>query len=143
MKIAIRYFTKTGNTKKLAEAISEVVKVPALNAKDNPITEDIDILFLGSSVMATKLRRQVKDYINTFDTKIGLIVNFSIGGLIESTYKPVKKLIQNKGYNMAPEEFHSIGQMWKFNKGHPNKEEIKAAKAFSKSILKKYSTVEK
>ena len=40
MKIAIRYYTKTGNTKKLAEAISEVVNVEAKTVAE-PLTEDV------------------------------------------------------------------------------------------------------
>ncbi len=51
MKIAIRYYTKTGNTKKLAEAISSAIGVEAKTV-DEPLTEDVDILFLGSAVYA-------------------------------------------------------------------------------------------
>jgi len=44
MKIVIRYYTKTGNTKKLAEAISSAIGVEAKTV-DEPLTEDVDILF--------------------------------------------------------------------------------------------------
>ena len=48
MKCAVRYYTKTGNTKRLAEAIANVVGVDALPISE-PITEQVDILFLGNS----------------------------------------------------------------------------------------------
>ena len=47
MKCAVRYYTKTGNTKRLAEAIANVVGVDALPISE-PITEQVDILFLGN-----------------------------------------------------------------------------------------------
>jgi flavodoxin len=51
MKIAVRYFSRGGNTKKLADAIANAVGVTA-ETTDVPLTEDVDILFLGSSVYA-------------------------------------------------------------------------------------------
>ena len=48
MKVAIRYYTKTGNTKRLAEAIAKAVGVEALPVS-TPVTEPVDILFLGNS----------------------------------------------------------------------------------------------
>lgn len=51
MKIAVRYFSRTGNTKKLAEAIAKAINVEA-KITDKPLCEDVDILFLGSSAYA-------------------------------------------------------------------------------------------
>ena len=45
MKIAVRYYTKTGNTKKLAMAIAEAVGVEA-KPISVPVDEPVDILFL-------------------------------------------------------------------------------------------------
>ena len=84
MKIAIRYYTKTGNTKKMAEALSETVGVEALTV-DNPLTEDVDILFLGSAVYAAGVDAKVKEFIENIDVNVGKIVNFSSAALIEST----------------------------------------------------------
>lgn len=62
MKIEIRYFTKTGNTKKLAEAISEEIGVEAKTVNE-PILGETDILFLGSSVYAAGVAAEVKEFI--------------------------------------------------------------------------------
>lgn len=50
MKIAVRYYTKTGNTKRMAEAVAKAVGVEALPIS-TPITEPVDILFLGIPTM--------------------------------------------------------------------------------------------
>ena len=48
MNCAVRYYTKTGNTKKLAEAVARAVGVEALPITE-PVDEKVDVLFLGNS----------------------------------------------------------------------------------------------
>ena len=48
MTFAVRYYTKTSNTKKLAEAIAAVLGVEALPISE-PLREPVDIRLLGNS----------------------------------------------------------------------------------------------
>ena len=57
MRIAVRYYTKTGNTKRLAEAVGKAIGVEALPISE-PISEPVDILFLGNSYYAFTLIRK-------------------------------------------------------------------------------------
>ena len=50
MKYAVRYYTKTGNTKRLAEAVAEALGVEALPLSE-PITEKVDYLFSAIPTM--------------------------------------------------------------------------------------------
>ena len=47
MTYAVRYYTKTGNTRRLAEAVAGELGVEALPISD-PIEEKVDVLFLGN-----------------------------------------------------------------------------------------------
>lgn len=134
MKIAIRYYTKTGNTKKMVEALSEAVGVEALTV-DNPLTEDVDILFLGSAVYAAGVDAKVKEFIENIDVNVGKIVNFSSAALIESTYKQVKKIAENNNLTMAEEEFHCRGAFKLVHRGRPNDEDLRNLQEFGKSIV--------
>lgn len=49
MKFAVRYYTKTGNTKRLAEAIAKELGVEALPISE-PVEDAVDYLFLGISL---------------------------------------------------------------------------------------------
>ena len=51
MRFAVRYYTKTGNTKRLAEAIANELGVEALPISE-PVKEQVDFLFLGNSYYA-------------------------------------------------------------------------------------------
>lgn len=76
MKIAIRYYSKTGNTEKLAEAIGEAIGV-APKTIDEPLNEDVDILFLGNSVYNAGADSKVKEFLKNIDVNVGSIVNVS------------------------------------------------------------------
>ena len=134
MKIAIRYYTKTGNTKKLAEAISQVVNVEAKTV-DEPLTEDVDILFLGSAVYAAGIDGKIKEFIKNIDVNVGEVVNFSSAALIESTYSQVKKEVEAKGINMSENEFHCRGAFKFVHRGRPNEKDLKDVQEFAKGII--------
>ncbi|MBE6509975.1 MAG: flavodoxin [Methanobrevibacter sp.] len=134
MKVAIRYYTKTGNTKKLAEALSSAIGVEALTV-DSPLTEDVDILFLGSAVYAAGVDSKIKEFIQNINVNVGKIVNFSSAALIESTYKQVKKIAEDNNITMAEEEFHCRGAFKFVHRGHPNDEDINNLVNFGKKIV--------
>lgn len=134
MKIAIRYYTKTGNTKKLAEAISSAIGVEAKTV-DEPLPEDVDILFLGSAVYAAGIDAKIKDFIKNINVNVGEVVNFSSAALIESTYKQVKKEVEAKGLKMSEDEFHCRGAFKFVHRGKPDDNDLKNVQEFAKRIL--------
>lgn len=134
MKIAVRYYTKTGNTKKLANAIANAVGVEAMDVSA-PLNEDVDILFLGSSVYAAGVDNAIKDFISGIDVNVAKVVNFSTAAVLNSTYDQVKKLLSKKGIKMDEKAFACRGQFLRMHKGRPNDEDLKNAEQFAKSIL--------
>ena len=134
MKIAVRYYTKTGNTKRLAQAVASAVGAEALPL-EAPIAEPVDILFLGNSYYAFSIDPQVRDFIRSLDkSKVGRIVNFGSAAMLNSTYKKVKTEADRIGIPMDPREFHCKGEFKGIHKGRPNEEDLKAAAAFAKEI---------
>ena len=73
MKTAVRYYTQSGNTKKLAEEI-------------------------------------------------------------ESTYKQMKTVAAGAGVTLSEQEFHCRGKFKALHSGHPDEEDLKAARAFAKKV---------
>ena len=134
MKIAVRYFSRGGNTKKLADAIANAVGVDA-EATSVPLTEDVDILFLGSSVYANGVDNAVKEFVNGISVKVGKVVNFSTAALIKSSYKQVSKLLEEKHIPFAKEEFYCRGSFAMMHKGRPNADDCKAAAEFARKII--------
>lgn len=135
MKYAVRYYTKTGNTKKLAEAIADALGVIAQPLSE-PVKEAVDLLFLGNSYYAFNIDPEVRSFIRSLDkSKVGKIVNFGSAALLNSTFKRVKAEAEKAGIPMADQEFHCRGEFKGVHKGRPNEEDLKAAAAFAKSFM--------
>ena len=135
MKIAVRYYTKTGNTKRLAEAIANAVGVEALPLSA-PITEHVDILFLGNSYYAFSIDPEVRNFVKGLDkNNVGKIVNFGSAAMLNSTYKKVKAEADKVGIPMDAREFHCKGEFKGIHKGKPDAVDLKAAEEFAKKVL--------
>ena len=135
MKVAVRYYSRGGNTKKLAMAIAEAVGVQA-ETTAVPLEEDTDILFLGSSVYAYGVDEDVKRFIEDTHVKIGKVVNFSTAAVIKSTYKQVGKLLAAKGIPQAREQYYCRGSFGPLHKGRPNAADCRAAADFARKIVR-------
>ena len=135
MKVAVRYYTKTGNTKRLAEAIAEALGVEALPIS-TPVTERADVLFLGNSYYAFSIDPEVRDFVRALDkSKVGKIVNFGSAAMLNSTYKKVKAEADRVGIPMDEREFHCKGEFKGIHKGRPNQDDLTAAAAFARKIV--------
>ena len=136
MKAAVRYYTKTGNTKRLAEAVAKAVGVEALPIS-TPVTEQVDILFLGNSYYAFSIDPEVREFIRKLDrNKVGRIVNFGSAAMLNSTYKKVKAEADKAGIPMDEREFHCRGEFKGIHKGRPNAADLVAAAEFAKTIIR-------
>ena len=135
MRIAVRYYTKTGNTKRLAEAVGKAIGVEALPISE-PISEPVDILFLGNSYYAFSIDPEVRDFVRSLDKSlVGKIVNFGSAAMLNSTYKKVKAEADKVGIPMDEREFHCKGEFKNLHKGRPNDEDLKAVSDFAKRIV--------
>lgn len=135
MKIAVRYYTKTGNTKRLAEAVAKSVGAEALPLSV-PIDEPVDILFLGNSYYAFSIDPEVREFIRKLDkSKVSRIVNFGSAAMLNSTYKKVKAEAEKVGISMDKREFHCRGEFKGIHKGRPNEADLKAAADFAKAVV--------
>ena len=132
MTYAVRYYTKTGNTKRLAEAMAKELGVEALPISE-PVNEAVDYLFLGNSYYAFNIDPEVKDFVASLDkNKIGKLVNFGSAALLKSTYKKVKEQADKAGITMDEKEFHCKGEFKGIHKGRPDERDISDAVAFVK-----------
>lgn len=136
MNIQVRYYTRSGNTKKLAEAIGKAVGAEAKDVTV-PLSDKADILFLGCSYYAFDVSDEVKAFVEANKEKIGKIVCFGTSAMMKSVYKPMKKAANAAGVEMYPEDFHCRGSFGPAHKGRPNDEDLQNAVKFAKEVVGK------
>ena len=134
MNIAVRYYSRGGNTAKIAKAIAEAVGVEAKTVSE-PLDKDVDILFLGSAPYAFDVDDEVKKFISGISVSVGKVVNFSTSAAVKSTRKYVEKLFAEKKIPVSEEEFSCRGAFAMLHKGRPDENDQKAAADFARKII--------
>lgn len=134
MNIQVRYYTRSGNTEKIANSIAAAVGVCA-EKLDAPMTEKADILFLGCSYYAFDMDAAVKKFLAENKDRIGRVVLFGTSAMMKSMKKPMKKVTDPLGISVAEEEFHCRGEFKIFHKGRPNSDDLASAAEFAKAVV--------
>jgi flavodoxin len=135
MITAVRYFSRSGNTKKLAEAISAAAETTA-ETTDTGLSEPVELLFLGGAIYAGGIDKHLRDFalgltgetvkaIAVFNTAAG---NMSIRGQIA-------ELLKGKGISLLDHNFVCKGKFLFTNKGRPNEQDLAEASVFAKNCL--------
>ena len=100
MKVAVRYQSRGGNTKEIAEVIAKTVGVKA-ESIDVPLKEPVDVLFLGGGVYAHTIDPSLKEYINTLHhNNVKLIAAFTTGAGMSATDK-IANIAKEKGIHVC------------------------------------------
>ena len=135
MKQAIRYFTKSkkGNTKKIADFVSEKLGLEALTV-ENPLEEKVDRLILINAMYAADIDKEIKLFLKENKDKIGEVINVNSAASGASTLKAVKKACDKNGIAVSDKEFHTVASWIFLNKGRPNAEDFARLEAFLKGL---------
>ncbi len=131
----LNYYSKFGKTKQLAETVAAAAGTEAHDI-ENPLNEEIDILFLGSSVYAAVVDWRVKKFIATLDPqKIKNVVLFGSSAILESPYSIHRKALEQCNLHVDDREFHCPGQLAIMHRGRPNRADHEALHVFVNKIL--------
>ncbi len=134
MKYAVSYYTRSGNTKKVADVIAEVVGVNAKSISEG-ISEPVDVLFLGSSLYAFTYDPSVEKFIQDNAANIKQIVSFSTSASGKSTAKFVKAACEKNGIKFYAHAYKCYGKFGIMNAKRPNDKDLEEAREFAKSVL--------
>ena len=96
MKAAVRFQSRGGNTKAVAEIIAKKVGVNAEKV-EVPLDEYVDILFVGGGVYMGKMDESLYHFLENLNVnKIGKIVCFSTTGSMNVTLKRIEEIAIKK-----------------------------------------------
>lgn len=136
MTIEVRYYSKSGNTRKIAEAIADAAVVTAKDISV-PLPEHVDLLFLGGAIYAGNASKDLQDYVRTLkSSNVSKIVLFSTSMSPEKTlYSVLHTSISRKGIELSRESFHCAGKFLMFARSHPDEDDVEAARDFAKKLI--------
>lgn len=107
--IVVRYFSKIGNTKQIAEAIAEGIGEKAVSITDEPeLREHISLLFLGGAPYANIMAPELRAYAENLSAdRVDRVVLFTTSNWSRRTVRALKKLLREKGIPVEDEYFYA------------------------------------
>lgn len=103
MKACVVYFSRTGNTKRLAQAIANLAKAPLydISTTDSSTTAAFDLLIFGTPVEGASPTKEAMAYIANMPVvqgkKVVLFCTYRLFGN-ERAMKTIEKELTAKGY---------------------------------------------
>jgi len=164
MKILVTYYSKSGNTEKIANAIHTELKDEDISIKnitdvDVSTIPTYDLIYIGTPVHAGGFAKPVKSFLKAIPDNVGtkFASFYTYGVPIPSFYERIEKKLNKQsvrnglslmGVFKCLGEHRALDLLAKVDvaaaekarvesKGHPDEKDIEAAKQFAKEIKNK------
>ena len=134
MSVEVRYLSRGGNTKRLAEAVAKALDVRAKSVEE-PVEGRADVVFLCASVYGGSPDRAVLNYVKQNARDIGRLVVLSTSASGKSTHTRLKAAAEDMGVQVSEAYFHCPGAFLMLHRGRPNAEDCAKAAAFARAQL--------
>lgn len=134
MTYQVIYFSRKGNTKKIAQAIASQLDVDVEDVKTAKLLED-SFIFLGSGCYAGKPSPHITKFIeeNHFESRTVALFGTSAGGEGKEVSEMEKLLTEKKACIKG--SFFCKGKFLFKNKDHPNEQDCSDAKKFAQEMI--------
>ena len=138
MNVLVVYFSRGGKTRKVAEAISQELGCEAVDVKkESPEVSGLDLLIVGSGTYGGIPGKELLEFLNNLPSsgKRDAVVFATSGGPDPKCISVMEEALETKDYNVIS-SFKCRGQFLFSNRGHPDEEDLKNARAFASKLKK-------
>jgi flavodoxin len=129
------YFSRGGNTRKVAEVMAAELGVKARDIKSVDTLSRDAFIFLGTGCYGAVLVKEIADFIEKNQLqgrRIALFTTSAFGWGKEVSV--MAKHLQEKGVNIVG-SFNCFGQFLAMKKGHPDMEDLAKARQFTRLMV--------
>lgn len=135
----VLFYSKSGNTRKLADAIAEELGTKATDVTSSSLDSSAKVIFLGSGRYGGLPGPEMEKLIASGDLKGRKVAYFSTywraGLSADREEKSTTEALKTSGATFLG-SYHCPGKTSIFNGGHPNKEDLDGAKKFAREMVK-------
>lgn len=109
MTIAVRYYSRLGNTKTIAQAIAKGANTSAISIMDEPeLPEHVDLLFLGGAPYADIMSKHLREYAENIKPEmVSKVALFTTSNWSRRTIHALRKILKNKGIEVEEKYFYA------------------------------------
>ena len=113
MKNAVRYYSRSGNTKTAAEAIARAIGTDAVSvdSASASLQEPVDVLFIGGALYAYGIDKHLKAYLGSLKKdQVKKAVVFSTSWISKHAIDLIKEELNRKGIPVEKETLYFRGK---------------------------------
>ena len=113
MKNAVRYYSRSGNTKMAAEAIARAIGTDAVSvdSASASLQEPVDVLFIGGALYAYGIDKHLKAYLGSLKKdQVKKAVVFSTSWISKHAIDLIKDELNRKGIPVEKETLYFKGK---------------------------------
>lgn len=135
MNAKVIYYSKTGNTKKVAEVIAGELGVKAEKCGKGIDLSNCDLLCVGSGCYAGKAGKEMIEFLGGIPSGKGRkAAVFGTYGGEEKAIEEMKALLKEKGFNVIASFGCQGKSMFLFNRGKPEEKDFGNARDFARKL---------
>ena len=140
MNIAVVYSTRTGHSKKIADAIADELGRKAMDVANAPKFENVDLLFIVSGIYGKVSNQDLIEFAESLTSDQVKKAAF-VTSCLSKIHRPdkIKEILRSKNIEVLKDDFVCRGGLAVFYLRHPNKDDIADAVAYVHSVIDKES----
>lgn len=137
LRIAVRYQSRGGNTKKVAEAVARKAGVVAKPLDPQEKLSGVDLLFVGGGVYAGRLHKTVTEALSALTGEQAGCVAFFYTAMDPEAkvVDKAKAAVKDSSVEVMDNAFHCKGKFLLFSREHPNAADLANAESFAKRAV--------
>ena len=131
MKNAVRYYSRSGNTKMAAEAIARAIGTDAVSvdSASASLQEPVDVLFIGGALYAYGIDKHLKAYLGSLKKdQVKKAVVFSTSWISKHAIDLIKDELNRKGIPVEKETLYF--------RGKPGEKQLQDAANVARRLMK-------
>lgn len=132
------YFSRGGNTQKVAEALADELNVKAADVKDVTLGSGNDIVFLGSGNYGGKPSPKIIEFIEKNEFKKSKVALFGTsGGGIGKELNQMEEILKKKQAKIIGRYSCKGKTFFVINRSRPDGNDLSEARKFAQNMVKK------
>lgn len=136
MNAAVVYFSRTCNTKKVAEAMAQTIGCKATGIAEFDAQASYDLLLVGGAVYGGKLDPAMAQFLSSLDAaKVRRAVVFSTYFMGETAIGMMKSALKERGIPVDERTFCCKGKFLFMHRDCPGEAEIAQTREFALALL--------
>jgi flavodoxin len=137
MNKSLVYLSRTGHSKRIAEAIAAELQIPAQDVRDCPRLSGVDLLFVVGGIYGGRSDPRMVEYVQKLDSSmVKRVVLVTSCASRRNKQDMIRNVLLRNGIQVAPDEFICRGNFLFLGAGHPNRRDIDDAISFVRKFTK-------